>query len=59
MINLSSTSIHAYSTRDLVLGRYYPVTSEEARILIRKGLGRDLISFVNDRGYTYLYPIMS
>ena len=58
MINLSSTSIHTYSTRDLVLGRYYPVTSEEAHILIRKGLGRDLISFVNDRGYTYLYPIM-
>lgn len=59
MINLSSMSTYTYSTRDLVLGRYYPVTSDEAAILIRKGLGRDLISFVNDRGYTYLYPIMS
>lgn len=59
MINLSSMSTYTYSTRDLVLGRYYPVTSEEAHTLIRKGFGRDLISFVNDRGYTYLYPIMS
>lgn len=59
MINLSSMNTHTYSTRDLVLGRYYPVTSEEAHTLIRKGLGRDLINFVSDRGYSFLYPVMS
>lgn len=47
-----------YSTRGLVLGRYYPITSEEAEILVRKGLGKDLINFVSDRGYTFLYLIM-
>lgn len=59
MIKLNNSCFTFDSTRDLVLGRYYPVTSEEAHTLIRKGFGRDLISFVNDRGYTYLYPIMS
>ena len=56
------SSIHGFvfdSTRELVLGRYYPVTSEEADILIRKGLGRDLINFVSDRGYSFLYPVVS
>ncbi len=47
-----------YSTRGLVLGRYYPITSEEAETLIRKGFGKDLINFVSDHGYTFLYPIM-
>ena len=59
MHNFSTCHFTCDSTRDLVLGRYYPVTSEEARTLIGKGFGRNLISFVNDRGYTYLYPIMS
>ena len=59
MHNFSAYHFTCDSTRDLVLCRYYPVTSEEAHTLIRKGLGRNLISFVNDRGYTYLYPIMS
>lgn len=44
-----------HSTRGLVLGRYYLITSEEAEILIRKGLGKDLINFVSDHGYTFLY----
>ena len=60
LMNMLSNIISGdYSTRGLVLGRYYPITSEESETLIRKGLGRNLISFVNDRGYTYLYPIMS
>ena len=44
-----------YFTKDLVLVRYYPITSEEAETLIRKGFGKDLINFVSDRGYTFLY----
>ena len=59
MHNFSACHFTCDSTRDLVLGRYYPVTSEEAETLIRKGLGRDLINFVSDSGYTHLYPIMS
>jgi hypothetical protein len=46
MHNFSAYHFTYDSTRDLVLGRYYPVTSDEAALLIRKGLGRNLISFV-------------
>lgn len=59
MHNFSAYHFTCDSTRDLVLGRYYPVTSDEAAILIRKGLGRDLINFVSDGGYSFLYPVMS
>ena len=45
--------------RSVVLGRYYPITCDEVHILIRKGLDKNLINFVNDNGYSYLYPIMS
>ena len=45
-------------TRELVLGRYYPLTSDEAAILIKAGHGNDLINFVSDRGYTFLCPVM-
>lgn len=55
MNTLSNIISGDYSTRGLVLGRYYPITSEEAEILIRKGFGKDLINFVSDRGYTFLY----
>ena len=58
MNTLSNIISGDYSTRGLVLGRYYPITSEEAETLIRKGLGKDLINFVSDRGYTLLYLIM-
>lgn len=58
MNTLSNIISGDYSTRGLVLGRYYPITYEEAETLIRKGLGKDLINFVSDRGYTFLYLIM-
>ena len=58
MNHFPSTNIHFDSTRELILGRYYPITSEEAELLSRKGLGKDLINFISDRGYTFLYPIM-
>ncbi len=47
------------ATRNLILGGYYPLTSDEGNILINRGLGYNLINFVNDNGYSYLYPIMS
>lgn len=59
---MNTTAIGKYlidPTRELILGRYYTVTSDEANTLIRKGLGRDLIDFVSDEGYSFLYPVMS
>ena len=47
------------ATRSLILGGYYPLTSDEGTILINRGLGYNLINFVSDNGYSYLYPIMS
>ncbi len=47
------------TTRMLILGGYYPLTSDEGTILINRGLGCNLINFVSDNGYSYLYPIMS
>ena len=46
-------------TRSLILGGYYPLTNDESSILINRGLGYNLINFVSDNGYSYLYPIMS
>lgn len=47
------------TTREIVLGGYYPLTNDEGSILINRGLGYNLINFVSDNGYSYLYPIMS
>lgn len=58
MHKLSEIAIND-DTRSVVLVRYYPITSDEVHILIRKGLDKNLINFVNDNGYSYLYPIMS
>lgn len=58
MHKLSEIAIND-DTRSVVLGRYYPITSDEVHILIRKGLDKNLINFVNDNGYSYLYPIIS
>lgn len=46
------------SARELVLGRYYPLTSDEANTLIRAGRGSDLINFVSDGPYSYLREVM-
>ena len=46
------------SARSLILGGYYPLTNDEISILINRGLGYNLINFVSDNGYSYLYPIM-
>ena len=45
-------------TRELVLGKYYPLTSDEASTLIRSGKGNDLINFVNDGSYSYLRKVV-
>ncbi len=45
-------------TRELVLGKYYPLTSDEASTLIRSGQGNDLINFVNDGPYSYLRKVV-
>ena len=58
MHKLSEIAIND-DTRSVVLGRYYSITSDEVHILIRKGLDKNLINFVSDNGYSYLYPIMS
>lgn len=47
------------ATMEIVLGGYYPLTNDEGSILINRGLGYNLINFVSDNGYSYLYPIMS
>ena len=47
------------AARRLILGGYYPITNDEGSILINRGLGYNLINFVSDNGYSYLYPIMS
>lgn len=47
------------ASRRLILGGYYPLTNDAGSILINRGLGYNLINFVNDNGYSYLYPIMS
>ena len=47
------------TARRIILGGYYPLTSDEVHILINRGLGCNLINFVSDNGYSYLYPIMS
>ena len=59
MIKLIDSCSHFDSTREAIFGRYYPLTSDEASTLIRKGLDKDLINFVSDSGYSFLYPIMS
>lgn len=45
-------------TRELVLDKYYPLTSDEASTLIRSGKGNDLINFVNDGPYSYLRKVV-
>lgn len=45
-------------TRDLVLGRYYPLTLDEAHTLIKSGHGKDLINFVSDGPYKYLREVV-
>ena len=47
------------ASRRLILGGYYPLTNDEGSILINRGLGYNLINFLSDNGYSYLYPIMS
>lgn len=47
MHKLSEIAIND-DTRSVVLGRYYPITSDEVHILIRKGLDKNLINFVSD-----------
>lgn len=45
-------------TRELVLGKYYPLTSDEASTLIRSGQGNDMINFVNDGPYSHLRKVV-
>lgn len=47
-----------HSARELVLGRYYPLTSDEGAYLISRGYGKDLINFVSDGPYSYLREVM-
>ena len=47
-----------HSARELVLGRYYPLTSDEAHTLIKAGRGKDLINFVSDGPYKYLREVV-
>ena len=53
----ADSNIHFDPTRELILGKYYPITPNEVDTFIRKGLGKDLINFVSDRGYTFMYPV--
>ena len=47
-----------YTTRPIVLGKYYPITNDEAVTLAKRGQDKDLIDFVSDGPYAFLQPIM-
>ena len=55
MTKFPNTTINFDSTREVIFGRYYPITSDEANTLI--GSKNDLISFMNDGPYKYLLDI--
>lgn len=54
---LSNVKPINYSDRELILGKYYPLTFDEGTLLIEAGQGRDLINFVSDGPYKYLWDI--